>query len=76
MSRHRLVRNINIQDDDALSDGGDEVTDEQYAQLESGLTHVRAVMGDEAISALDDGCHQGCLVGALLRRRESCSLAL
>ncbi|KAI6122791.1 HBS1 N-terminus-domain-containing protein [Pisolithus croceorrhizus] len=58
MSRHRLVRNINIQDeldDDALSDGGDEVTDEQYAQLESGLTHVRAVMGDEAISALDDG---------------------
>ncbi|KAI6004125.1 HBS1 N-terminus-domain-containing protein [Pisolithus albus] len=55
MSRHRLVRNINIQDDDALSDGGDEVTDEQYAQLESGLTHVRAIMGDEAISALDDG---------------------
>ncbi|KAI6047032.1 hypothetical protein EDC04DRAFT_3051596 [Pisolithus marmoratus] len=58
MSRHRLVRNINIQDeldDDALSDGGDEVTDEQYAQLESGLTHIRAVMGDEGTSALDDG---------------------
>ncbi|KAI6151764.1 hypothetical protein BKA82DRAFT_4103114 [Pisolithus tinctorius] len=57
MSRHRLVRNINIQDeldDNALSDGGDEVTDEQYAQLESGLAHVRAVMGDEATSALDD----------------------
>ncbi|KAH7888053.1 hypothetical protein F5I97DRAFT_942982 [Phlebopus sp. FC_14] len=57
MSRHRLVRNINFHDeldDEALSDGGDDMTDEQLAQMESGLEHVRAVMGDEATSRLSD----------------------
>ncbi|KIJ70437.1 hypothetical protein HYDPIDRAFT_172255 [Hydnomerulius pinastri MD-312] len=57
MSRHRLVRNMNLHDeldDDALSDGGDDMTEEQHAQMESGLEHIRAVMGDEAASGLDD----------------------
>ncbi|KAF9224315.1 hypothetical protein BS17DRAFT_752266 [Gyrodon lividus] len=57
MSRHRIVRNINIQDeldDDALSEEGEDMTDEQHAQMESGFEHLRAVLGDEAISGLDD----------------------
>ncbi|KIJ19883.1 hypothetical protein PAXINDRAFT_166094 [Paxillus involutus ATCC 200175] len=58
MSRHRLVRNINIQDelnDDALSEEGEDMTDEQHAQMESAYEHIRAILGDEAVSGLDEG---------------------
>ncbi|KAG5644567.1 hypothetical protein DXG03_008141 [Asterophora parasitica] len=34
-------------DDDALSDGGDEVTEEQHEQ-------IRNVLGDEGVSGLSD----------------------
>ncbi|KAF9246908.1 hypothetical protein BU15DRAFT_38790 [Melanogaster broomeanus] len=57
MSRHRLVRNLNIQDeldDDALSEEGEDMTDEQHGQMESAFEHIRAVVGDEAVSGLDD----------------------
>ncbi|KAG2362005.1 hypothetical protein BDR07DRAFT_1079527 [Suillus spraguei] len=57
MSRHRLVRNMNIHDeldDDALSDGGDELTPEQHAQMALCLEQIRELMGDEAVSCLDD----------------------
>ncbi|KAM6495637.1 hypothetical protein JOM56_008343 [Amanita muscaria] len=58
MSRHRHVRNLNIQDeleDHALSDGGEEdMTPEQQAQMESGMEQVRAVIGDEQVSGLSD----------------------
>ncbi|KAJ8588768.1 hypothetical protein M405DRAFT_237499 [Rhizopogon salebrosus TDB-379] len=57
MSRHRLVRNMNIRDeldDDALSDGGDDMTSEQHAQMESGLERIREIIGNEAVSGLDD----------------------
>lgn len=92
MSRHRLVRNIDIHgsshliinphpslivtpsaelDDTAFDDDADDMTEEQLgassprrpsfphptpcaAQLESGIEHIRAVVGDEASSDLDD----------------------
>ncbi|OAX43073.1 hypothetical protein K503DRAFT_233133 [Rhizopogon vinicolor AM-OR11-026] len=57
MSRHRLVRNMNIQDeldDDALSDGGDDMTPEQHAQMMSCLERIREIIGNEAVSGLDD----------------------
>ncbi|KAG5716065.1 HBS1-like protein [Termitomyces sp. T112] len=58
MSRHRHIRNINIQDelnDDALSDGGEEeMTDEQHAQLLHSLEEVRQVIGDEYVSGFPD----------------------
>ncbi|KAG6833838.1 hypothetical protein H0H87_011772 [Tephrocybe sp. NHM501043] len=57
MSRHRHIRNLNIEDeldDDALSDGGEELTDEQHAQLLHGLEEVREVLGDNNISGLSD----------------------
>ncbi|KAG8218344.1 hypothetical protein J3R82DRAFT_3962 [Butyriboletus roseoflavus] len=74
MSRHRLVRNIDIHaelDDAAIDDDTDDMTEEQHgassprppsfphpssyaAQMESGIEHIRAVVGDEASSGLDD----------------------
>ncbi|KAG6866503.1 hypothetical protein C0991_003047 [Blastosporella zonata] len=57
MSRHRHIRNLNIEDeldDDALSDGGEEITDEHRAQLLHGLEEVRDVLGDERVSGLSD----------------------
>ncbi|KAI0047267.1 hypothetical protein FA95DRAFT_1260810 [Auriscalpium vulgare] len=57
MSRHRFVRNLDIddeRDDGALSDGGDDMTPEQQAQLEAGLDRVRAVIGDEMQSGFTD----------------------
>ncbi|KAF8138145.1 hypothetical protein EV363DRAFT_1427096 [Boletus edulis] len=57
MSRHRLVRNIDIHaelDDAAFDDDGDDLTEEQHAQMESALEHIRAIVGDEATSGLDD----------------------
>ncbi|KAG6378415.1 hypothetical protein JVT61DRAFT_12670 [Boletus reticuloceps] len=57
MSRHRLVRNIDIHaelDDAAFDDDGDDLTEEQHAQMESALEQIRAIIGDEATSGLDD----------------------
>ncbi|EPQ59652.1 hypothetical protein GLOTRDRAFT_103641 [Gloeophyllum trabeum ATCC 11539] len=57
MSRHRLVRNMNIHeelDDDAMDDGEDELTPEQEEQLTNGLEQVRNVIGSERESGLDD----------------------
>ncbi|KAF8897218.1 hypothetical protein BD779DRAFT_359518 [Infundibulicybe gibba] len=58
MSRHRLIRNLNIDaelDDDALSDGGEEyMTPEQQAQMISSLEQVRHVIGGEENSGLSD----------------------
>ena len=93
MSRHRLVRNIDIHgpsflslnptsfsssypsaelDDAAFDDDTDELTEEQHgassppppppfpnpssylAQMESGIEHIRAIVGDESTSGLDD----------------------
>ncbi|KZP07150.1 hypothetical protein FIBSPDRAFT_294518 [Athelia psychrophila] len=58
MSRHRLVKNMNLADeldDDALSDGGEEdLTTEQQAQMEAGLERVRALLGPFETSGLDD----------------------
>ncbi|ETW84469.1 hypothetical protein HETIRDRAFT_170967 [Heterobasidion irregulare TC 32-1] len=58
MSRHRFVRNLDLddeRDDGALSDGGGEdIPPEEQAQMESGLEHIRAVLGSEAESGLSD----------------------
>ncbi|KAG9317167.1 hypothetical protein JVU11DRAFT_1359 [Chiua virens] len=57
MSRHRLVRNIDVHaelDDAAFDDEGEEMTAEEQAQMESGIEHIRALIGDEATSGLDD----------------------
>ncbi|KAH0839623.1 hypothetical protein J3R83DRAFT_539 [Lanmaoa asiatica] len=74
MSRHRLIRNIDIHaelDDAAFDDDADDLTEEQHgvssprlpssphsspyaAQMESGIEHIRAIVGDEASSGLDD----------------------
>ncbi|KAI0269327.1 hypothetical protein BC834DRAFT_967953 [Gloeopeniophorella convolvens] len=57
MSRHRFVRNLDLdeeRDDGALSDGGDEMTPEQHAQLEAALEDVRTILGSEAQSGFDD----------------------
>lgn len=57
MSRHRFVRNLDLdeeRDDGALSDGGDDMTPEQYAQMEAGLENIRAVFGTEEQSGFTD----------------------
>ncbi|KAH9045752.1 hypothetical protein EDB85DRAFT_56993 [Lactarius pseudohatsudake] len=57
MSRHRFVRNLDLddeRDDGALSDGGDDMTPEQHAQMEAGLDNVRAVLGPEDQSGFTD----------------------
>lgn len=58
MSRHRLVRNLNLHgdlDDDALSDGGeDDMTPEQHLQLATAATKVREVLGPEDQSGVTD----------------------
>jgi len=57
MSRHRFVRNLDLdeeRDDGALSDGGDDITPEQYAQLEAGLESVRGMIGPEEQSGFTD----------------------
>ncbi|KNZ79571.1 HBS1-like protein [Termitomyces sp. J132] len=58
MSRHRHIRNINIQDelnDDALSDGGEEeMTDEQHGLFPNRIEEVRQVIGDEYVSGFPD----------------------
>ncbi|KAH9850047.1 hypothetical protein C2E23DRAFT_905383 [Lenzites betulinus] len=58
MSRHRFVRNMNINeelDDDYISDGGDDdLNPEDYERMMDGLEHIRATLGDEHRSALTD----------------------
>ncbi|KAJ3797507.1 hypothetical protein GGU11DRAFT_745172 [Lentinula aff. detonsa] len=59
MSRHRYVKNLNIEDeldDDALSDGVDEeeMTTEQQLQMNDVLEEIRNVIGEEEISGLPD----------------------
>ncbi|KAI0650146.1 hypothetical protein C8Q79DRAFT_1006444 [Trametes meyenii] len=58
MSRHRFVRNININEeleDDAISDGGeDDLSPEDYERMMDGLEHIRATLGDERHTALTD----------------------
>ncbi|KAI0310674.1 hypothetical protein OF83DRAFT_1154200 [Amylostereum chailletii] len=57
MSRHRFVRDLDLdaeRDDGALSDGGDDITQEQQEKLDEGLERVRAIWGTEAQSGLTD----------------------
>ncbi|KAF8665717.1 hypothetical protein AX16_000167 [Volvariella volvacea WC 439] len=58
MSRHRDFRKLDINaelEDDALSDGGeDEITPDQYIQLDESLEQVRKVIGDAQTSGLSD----------------------
>ncbi|TFK29226.1 hypothetical protein FA15DRAFT_700173 [Coprinopsis marcescibilis] len=58
MSRHRDVRNLNINaelDDDALSDGGEEEIDPQYqGQLEDSFEQVRVAVSDQVIAELTE----------------------
>ncbi|KAJ2933462.1 hypothetical protein H1R20_g3628, partial [Candolleomyces eurysporus] len=57
MSRHRDIRNLDIQselDDDALSDGGEELTAEQEQQMNQAFDQVQAVIGDSVISELSE----------------------
>ncbi|KAL1946588.1 hypothetical protein VTO73DRAFT_14692 [Trametes versicolor] len=58
MSRHRFVRNIDVNeemDDDYISDGGeDDLSPEDYDRMIDGLEHIRATLGDERQSALTD----------------------
>ncbi|KAK0242422.1 hypothetical protein EDD85DRAFT_288059 [Armillaria nabsnona] len=58
MSRHRDVRNINLDDeldDDALSDGGDEETTEQeQAELDAAFEQVRDIIGDEDTTGISE----------------------
>ncbi|KIJ56595.1 hypothetical protein M422DRAFT_22749 [Sphaerobolus stellatus SS14] len=58
MSRHRFVKNINVQDeleDDALSDGGeDDIPPEYQEQLETAIAQVRSIVGSESSSGISD----------------------
>ncbi|THH13896.1 hypothetical protein EW146_g6374 [Bondarzewia mesenterica] len=65
MSRHRFVRNLDLddeRDDGALSDGGeDDMTPDEQAQMESGFEHIRAVIGSETESGINDSTIQSTL---------------
>ncbi|KAK0231134.1 hypothetical protein IW262DRAFT_460489 [Armillaria fumosa] len=58
MSRHRDVRNINVDDeldDDALSDGGgEEMTEQEQAELNATFEQVREVIGDEETTGISE----------------------
>ncbi|RPD66692.1 hypothetical protein L226DRAFT_115691 [Lentinus tigrinus ALCF2SS1-7] len=59
MSRHRFVRNIDINEemeDDVISDGGEyeDLSQEDYDQMISGLEQIRRMLGDENHSRLTD----------------------
>ncbi|KZT12883.1 uncharacterized protein LAESUDRAFT_19736 [Laetiporus sulphureus 93-53] len=58
MSRHRYVRNIDINEEleeDVLSDGGEEeLFPEEYEQLMRGLEQVRVTLGSEEQSDISD----------------------
>ncbi|KAH6915183.1 hypothetical protein BKA70DRAFT_568527 [Coprinopsis sp. MPI-PUGE-AT-0042] len=65
MSRHRDIRNMNIDaelDDDALSDGGDEVGNpEDQANLDAAFEQIRQAVGDEVILQLPERDVRGVL---------------
>ncbi|KXN87962.1 HBS1-like protein [Leucoagaricus sp. SymC.cos] len=65
MSRHRDIRNLNIDeelDDDALSDGGEErMTQEEEDELYEALEKVRAVIGSAQTSGISDKELRDCL---------------
>ncbi|KAF9045950.1 hypothetical protein BDZ89DRAFT_100825 [Hymenopellis radicata] len=58
MSRHRDVRNLNLDDeldDDALSDGGEEeMSEKDQAALEAAFEQVISVIGDSNTTGLSD----------------------
>ncbi|KAI0637925.1 hypothetical protein C8Q77DRAFT_1153620 [Trametes polyzona] len=58
MSRHRFVRNIDVNeelDDDYISEeGDDDLSPEDYERMMDGLEHIRATLGNEQQSALTD----------------------
>ncbi|KDQ29039.1 hypothetical protein PLEOSDRAFT_1075871 [Pleurotus ostreatus PC15] len=58
MSRHRDIRNINIEnelDDEAIDDGGEyDMTPEQEAQMNDALEQVRNIVGDEYDCGISD----------------------
>ncbi|KAI0722178.1 hypothetical protein C8T65DRAFT_134547 [Cerioporus squamosus] len=59
MSRHRFVRNIDINEEleeDAISDGGEyeDLDQEDYDQMINGLEQIRRMLGDEDHSRLTD----------------------
>lgn len=58
MSRHRFIRNININDElevDALSDGGDDELDQAaYDSMMDGLERIREAIGPEQGSGISD----------------------
>ncbi|KAF9057448.1 hypothetical protein BJ165DRAFT_33338 [Panaeolus papilionaceus] len=58
MSRHRAIRNLNIQaelDDDAFSEPEeDQLTEEQQAQMNDGLEQIRQVIGSADFSGVSD----------------------
>ncbi|KAL6298108.1 hypothetical protein BKA93DRAFT_92820 [Sparassis latifolia] len=58
MSRHRFVRNIDVREelvDDALSDGGeDELDTADYDRMMDGLEQVRATLGSEEETGVND----------------------
>ncbi|KAI0952558.1 hypothetical protein AcV7_008317 [Taiwanofungus camphoratus] len=57
MSRHRYVKNIDIHeelDDDAISDGGDDLSPEDHERMQDGLEQVRATLGSEEHSGISD----------------------
>ncbi|PIL36877.1 hypothetical protein GSI_00567 [Ganoderma sinense ZZ0214-1] len=58
MSRHRYVRNIDINEemeDDVVSDGGyDDLSPEDHERMMNGLEHIRNMIGDAEASKLSD----------------------
>ncbi|KAI0722989.1 hypothetical protein C8Q76DRAFT_793974 [Earliella scabrosa] len=58
MSRHRFVRNIDINEEleeDAISDGGyEDLSQQDYEHMMNGLEHIRRMLGDEQHSNLSD----------------------
>ncbi|KAF8528930.1 P-loop containing nucleoside triphosphate hydrolase protein [Hysterangium stoloniferum] len=58
MSRHRFIKNINIDDeleDDALSDGGEaDLSPEQQVQLDTAVAQVRSIFGSEDTSGISN----------------------
>ncbi|THH01862.1 hypothetical protein EW026_g910 [Hermanssonia centrifuga] len=56
MSRHRLIRNMNIEDemDDEAMDDGEDLSPEDLEQLTQGLEQIRATVGSEAESGMTD----------------------
>ncbi|KAK7695564.1 hypothetical protein QCA50_000200 [Cerrena zonata] len=57
MSRHRDVRNMNLEDemdDQAFSEGEEDLSPADYEQLMRGLEHIRGILGPEEASEISD----------------------